>query len=132
MYVPATLLCVFFTGVFFGGMVAIVLAFIMTVILGVGEGALTTSFQAIRGDIAKQYPELNSTYYALVISCLNFGHLVGYIVAAILLMVLSTIFTQFWIIFLLMMVVMAVFQSLSLLIFLTIDRKEYEFVKNLE
>ena len=104
----------------------------MTIILGIGEGALSTSFQAVRGDIAKQYPDLDGTDYALVISCLNAGHSLGYLVAGALLLSLSAVFTEFWIIFLVIMVIMAVFQLSALGIFLTIDPKDYEFTEILE
>jgi len=57
------------------------------IILGIGQGALTTSYQSIRGDIARQYPEMDSTYYALVISVLNTGQMVGFALSAFLLMI---------------------------------------------
>ncbi|MHA1147180.1 MAG: MFS transporter [Promethearchaeota archaeon] len=132
IYIPCLFVCVFFTGAFFGALTAIILAVIMTIILGIGEGALSTSFQAVRGDIAKQYPDLDGTYYALVISCLNAGHSLGYLVAGALLLILSGFFTEFWIIFFIVMVIMAVFQLSALGIFLTIDRNDYEFAKILE
>ena len=105
---------------------------IMTIILGAGEGALTTAGQAVRGDLAKQYPDLNSTYYALVISCLNAGHMIGYALAGGLLILLSEVFSEFWIIFLIIMLIIAVFQMASFGIFMTINRNDYEFVKHLD
>jgi len=129
IYVPFALISVLFCGAFFGGMVAIVLAIIMSIILGMGEGALTTSFQAVRGDLARQYPNLNSTYYALVISCLNAGHMVGYAVAGVLLIILATFITEFWLIFFIIILIMMVFQISALILFMTIDPEEYEFEK---
>jgi len=132
LYVPCVLVCVFFSGAFFGGLVAIILAFFMTILLGAGEGALTTSLQSFRGDLARQYPDLDSTYYALVISCLNAGQLVGLAIAGTLLIVLSEIFMEFWIIFFIIMLVMAGLQLLCYGLFLSINEEEYEFKHNLE
>lgn len=132
LYVPFVISCVFISTVFFGGLVGITLAIMMIILLGVGEGALSTSYQAVRGDMAKQYPELDSTYFALVISCVNAGHTLGYAIGATLLMVLATLFVDFWIIFFIMMLIMAGFQMASFLIFMIIDPKEYEFVRHLK
>ena len=66
MYIPFLCISVLFRGPIFFGI-------IMMVILGIGQGAITTSYQSIRGDLAKQYPEIDSTYYALIISFLNSG-----------------------------------------------------------
>ena len=82
--------------------------------------------------MAKQYPKLNSTYFALVISCVNAGHTLGYAIGALLLIFFSTMFTEFWIIFFLIMLIMAGFQMASFLIFITIDPKEYEFSHHLD
>jgi len=132
VYVPSIIFAFLFCGAFFGGIVAIILSIIMTILIGVGDGALTTSLQSVRGDLAKQYPDLNSTYYAIVISCLNAGQTGGLLISGALLIILSGIFTEFWIIFLIIMLVMASFKIISLIIFLTIDRSEYEFKHLLE
>ncbi|MHA1274205.1 MAG: MFS transporter [Promethearchaeota archaeon] len=132
IYIPFVIICVLFSGVFFGGNVAIVLAIIMTILLGIGEGSLTTSFQAVRGDFARHYPDSDSTFYALVISCLNAGQMIGFALAGFLLIIFSNIFTEFWVIFLYIMLIMAGIQMASFGIFLTIDSKEYEFIHNIK
>lgn len=124
IYVPAVIICFLFRDPITG--------IIFTIILGAGEGALTTAGQAVRGDMARRYPDLNSTYYALVISCLNLGHMAGYALAGAFLLFLSGAFTEFWVIFLIIMLIMAGFQMASFLIFLSIDSKEYEFTTGLK
>ena len=132
IYVPSLIVSFLFCGAFFAGILAIILSIIMTILLGIGDGALNTSLQSVRADFAKQYPDLNSTYYALVISCLNAGQTFGYAIAGGLLIILSEIFTEFWLIFLIIMLVMAGIKILSFIIFISIDKKEYEFHHILE
>ncbi|MHA1273003.1 MAG: MFS transporter [Promethearchaeota archaeon] len=132
LYVPCVLTCFIFSGVFFKGIIAVILAVIMTIILGAGQGALTTSYQSVRGDFARLYPNLDSTYFALVISCLNAGQMVGYATAAFLLMALSFIFTEFWQLFAIIMIIMAIFQLSALGLFLSLNPEDYEFKHLLE
>jgi len=132
IYIPTIILCVFLSGVFFAGIIAILLSILMAILIGIGEGGLSTSFQAVRGDFAKLYPETDSTYYALVISCLNGGHSLGYIIAGGLLLLLSGVFTEFWVIFFIVMIIMTVIQLSALGIFLTLDPSDYEFKKHLK
>ena len=103
--------------------------FIMMLLLGIGEGGLHSSFQAVRGDISNKYPDLRSTFFALIISFLNLGQTIGLMVTGILLAVFSSVFSEYYMVLLCIMIIMAVFQTLSLLIFNTIDRKAYEIKK---
>jgi len=118
-YIPFLVICVLFRGPY-------ILGGIMIFLLGAAQGALTASFQSVRGDLSKQYPELNSTYFAIVISCLNLGQSVGMAITGGLITLFSSIFTEYYEVFFIIMIIMAGFQSLSFLIFYTIKRKEYE------
>ncbi len=131
LYIPCVLTCVLFSGAFLPGSIAIPFSIVMTILLSAGEGSNTTSLQTVRGDLAKGYPDLDSTYYALVISCLNGGHMVGYALAGALLLILSSAFSEFWLIFLIIMIVMASIQMAAFGIFMTIPKAEYEFAKNI-
>ena len=71
----------------------------MIFLLGAAQGALTASYQSIRGDLSKKYPELNSTYFAIVISCLNLGQSVGMATTSILITLFSSAFNEYYIIF---------------------------------
>ena len=118
-YIPFLVICVLFRGPY-------VLGGIMIFLLGAAQGALTASYQSIRGDLSKKYPELNSTYFAIVISCLNLGQSVGMATTSILITLFSSAFNEYYIIFFFIMLIMAGFQFLSFLIFYTINRSEYE------
>jgi MFS family permease len=125
MYIPFFLISTFFIG-------NLLLGLIMMVILGTGQGTVKAAYQSIRGDLAKQYPDLKSTYYALLISFLNGGSMVGLVLTAMLLPIFSGIFTEFYLIYLFIMLILAGFQTLSFLIFMTIPKEDYEFKKYLE
>ena len=124
MYIPFLCISVLFRGPIFFGI-------IMMVILGIGQGAITTSYQSIRGDLAKQYPEIDSTYYALIISFLNSGQMIGFALSAFLLIIFSYFYTDFYLIYFWIIIIMAGFQTLSFIIFMTINPKEYEFKQHL-
>ena len=124
MYIPFLCISVLFRGPIFFGI-------IMMVILGIGQGAITTSYQSIRGDLAKQYPEIDSTYYALIISFLNSGQMIGFALSAFLLIIFSYLYTDFYLIYFWIIIIMAGFQTLSFIIFMTINPKEYEFKQHL-
>ena len=124
MYIPFLCISVLFHGPIFFGI-------IMMVILGIGQGAITTSYQSIRGDLAKQYPEIDSTYYALIISFLNSGQMIGFALSAFLLIIFSYLYTDFYLIYFWIIIIMAGFQTLSFIIFMTINPKEYEFKQHL-
>lgn len=120
MYIPFFLISAVFIG-------SLWLGVIMMVILGAGQGAVKAAYQSVRGDIAKKYPKLKSTYYALLISFLNGGAVVGMGITAILLPTFAGIFKEFVFIYFCIMIVMSIFQICSFLVFRTIDEEEYEF-----
>jgi MFS family permease len=118
-YIPFLIICVLFRGPY-------ILGGVMVFLLGAAQGALTASYQSIRGDLSKQYPELNSTYFAIVISCLNLGQSVGMATTSVLITLFSSAFNEYYMIFFFIMLILAGFQFLSFLIFSTINRSEYE------
>jgi MFS family permease len=124
MYIPFLCISVLFRG-------PIYLGIIMMIILGIGQGAITTSYQSIRGDIAKKYPEVDSTYFALIISFLNAGQIAGYAISAFLLTLFSVYFKEFYMIYFWIIIIIAGFQILSFLIFMSINPEEYEFARYL-
>jgi len=125
IYIPCFVLSVLVIG-------NLILGIIMMILIGTGQGAAKAAYQAVRGDLAKRYPDLNSTYYALLISFLNGGAMVGLLIVAQLFTAFSAIFNEFYIIYFFIMFIMAGFQTLSLVIFLTIPQSDYEFSHNLE
>ncbi|MHA1489095.1 MAG: MFS transporter [Promethearchaeota archaeon] len=124
IYIPLLTICFLFRGPYIYGI-------LMLIFLGIGQGALTASYQSIRGDLSKKYPDLDSTYFALVVSCLNLGYTVGLAMISSLLSLFSSIFTEFYETLFWIMLILAGFQILSFLIFMTINRNEYEFKQKL-
>ncbi|MFO8019912.1 MAG: MFS transporter [Promethearchaeia archaeon] len=120
IYIPFFLISTLFIG-------NILLGLMMMIILGAGQGAVKAAYQSVRGDIAKKYPTLKATYYALLISFLNGGAVVGMGITAILLPIFAGLFTEFVFIYFCIMIVMTLFQTSSFLVFNTIKEEEYEF-----
>ena len=124
LYIPLLIICFAFRGPY-------ILGLIMMALLGFGEGGLKASFQSVRADISNTYPELRSTFFALIISFLNAGQTIGMALTSVLLTLFSSVFSEYYIVFLCIMIIMAIFQILCLLIFKTIDTRLYEFEENL-
>ena len=120
VYIPLLLICFLFRGPYFLGI-------IMMALLGFGEGGLKSSFQSVRADISNKYPDLRSTFFALIISFLNAGQTIGMALTSILLTLFSSIFSEYYMVFFCIMIIMAIFQILCVLIFKTIDTRLYEF-----
>lgn len=119
--IPLLLFCVL-------AQINLVIAIIIMIILGLGQGMVRTSYQVVRSDLAQKYPKLTSTYYAIIISFLNLGITAGYLISSILLNLFSSVFniSEYYLTFFLIMIVMTCIQTASLVIFMTIDRDEYE------
>ena len=124
IYIPLIIISFLFRGPY-------ILGGIMIALLGFGDGALKASFQSVRGDISNKYPELRSTYFALIISFLNGGQTLGLALTSILLPIFSGIFSEYYMVFFCITIIMAIFQILCVLIFMTIDTSLYEFEENL-
>ena len=124
LYIPFLFICFLFRGPYIYGTT-------MLIIIEAGRGALTASYQSIRSDISKKYPDLDSTYFAFVISCSNLGYTIGLATASSLVIFFSGFFTEFYLTIFGIMLVMACFEIFSFMIFMTIDRKEYEFKEKL-
>jgi len=94
---------------------------------------MTIVGQTIRGDIAKKnFPELKSTYYALLIGISNLGQSAGGIILALMFSDLYPLIGDFFVLYLLVSLVSVGFVLLSYLLFRTIDSSEYEFEVNAE
>jgi len=120
IYIPLLIICFLFRGPY-------ILGIIMMALLGFGEGGLKASFQSVRADISNKYPDLRSTFFALIISFLNAGQTIGMALTSVLLTLFSSIFSEYYMVFFCIMIIMAIFQILCVLIFKTIDTRLYEF-----
>jgi len=96
----------------------IIILLIIACMIGIGMGWRHSSYSAVLGEMAKEYPELNSTYYSIANSFVNFGTIIG-------LSIVGLIFEQ-TASFILVFIIMAIASNFGLLPFLLIDKDEYE------
>ncbi|MHA1291936.1 MAG: MFS transporter [Promethearchaeota archaeon] len=125
IYLPMCVLSSLFIGLFLGLTVQIIFGFIY--------GAITIVGQTIRGDIAKKnFPDLKSTYYALLISFTNLGQAFGSLILAFMFANVAPIVKNFFILYFIISLISVVIVGVSYLIFRTINPEEYEFIERLE
>ncbi|TFF95548.1 MAG: MFS transporter [Promethearchaeota archaeon] len=88
---------------------------------GLGMGWRHSSYSAVLGELAKRYPEMDSTYFSLANSFVNVGTVLG-------LSVIGLIFEQTGS-FIIGFLAMALFNNLGLLPFLLLKSEDYELKK---
>ncbi|MHA1411336.1 MAG: MFS transporter [Promethearchaeota archaeon] len=133
IYVPACLILVVPFLFFSGGIPPLIFGLTLLILLGALQNALVVVNQTMRGDLAKNYyPKLKSTFFALLVSLANFGQNVGTFLGALLFALFAMFLSDFNQIFFLLSVVCAGTLTLSLLIFRTIPREDYELKSELE
>jgi MFS family permease len=124
-YIPFCIVCNWFIGM--------ILGISGEIIFGIAFGAITVSGQTIRGDYTRRnFPDLKSTYYALLISFSNLGLAFSGFLSAGLISWFATFTTDFYLMHFLLTIACAIILTLSFLIFLLIDPKDYEFESRLE
>ena len=120
IYVPICLA----SNLFYG----LVMGLIANTIFGFVYGAITISGQTVRGDIAKKnFPELKSTYYALLISFSNFGQSVGNLILASMFSNVAPVLGNYFILYFLVSLICTGIVLLSYTAFKSIKQTEYEF-----
>lgn len=125
IYVP---IC-FASNLFFG----FAMGLIANMIFGFVYGSITISGQTVRGDIAKRnFPDLKSTYYALLISFSNFGQSAGNLILAAIFIYVAPLLGNYYILYFLVTLIGAGLVFLSYFVFKTINPVEYEFGEELE
>ena len=125
IYIPIILI----SNVFFG----LVMGLIAHIIFGFVYGGITIAGQTIRGDIAKKnFPDLKSTYYALLISFSNFGQSIGSLLLGYLFSSVAPVLANFFLLYFFITVISAIIIGLSFLVFRTIKQEEYEFNPKIE
>jgi MFS family permease len=112
---------------------ALFIGLIFILLFGGLQGALVVTNQTIRADLAKHdYPNLKSTYYALLISFSNAGQNIGSLAGAWILNIAILITTNYNIIYFLVAVFCAFCLTISFLIFRSLDPADYELGKVLK
>ena len=107
--------------------IALIYGLLALMIFGMIQTILLISSQTVRGDIVKkEYPNLKSTYYALLISFWNGGQTVGALLGAILITYLSSYIMDFAVLYFLVSLFCAGVLFTSFLFFRLIDPADYE------
>ncbi len=107
--------------------VALIFGILIQVLLGGVQGAMTVSNQTVRGDLTKKYyPELKSTFYALLVALSNFGQSFGRLMGVLIFSLLVGLFFDFYSIYFMLSIFCTVTLAISTLLFKTIDPGDYE------
>lgn len=109
-------------------LLALIYGLLGQVMFGAIQGWMVVANQTVRGDLTnKYYPELKSTYFALLVSFSNLGQSFGTIMGAVVFSVLAGIITDFNIMYFILTLFCTGTLVFSFLLFKTINPKDYEF-----
>lgn len=132
-YIPFCLISIvpfIFTAGFY---YALIIGLIFLLLFGGLQGALVVSNQTIRADISKKdYPNLKSTYYALLISFSNGGQNIGSLIGAGLLNIAVLFTTNYYLVYFIISAFCALSLSVSYILFRTINPEDYELAPMIE
>ncbi len=129
IYIPLCLVSVvpfaLLTGQFIA---ALIFGIALQVIIGSVQGSLTVSGQTVRGDLTrKYYPRLKSTYFALLVALNNLGQSFGVFLAFVIFDTFADIIPNFYVIYFILTCACSGGLAISILLFMTINPKDYEF-----
>ncbi|NVM16361.1 MAG: MFS transporter [Candidatus Lokiarchaeota archaeon] len=131
-YIPFCLILVLPFAFITGEILPLIFGMIFLLLIGAIQNAFTVINQTIRGDLAKNYyPNLKSTFFAILVGLSNLGQNLGTIIGAGLFAIFVLITGEFYLIFFLVSVFCAVSLILSYLIFNKIDPIDYELEKSI-
>ncbi|MFX0076232.1 MAG: MFS transporter [Candidatus Hermodarchaeota archaeon] len=131
-YIPFCLILVLPFMLVTGEILPLIFGMVFLMILGAIQNALTVVNQTIRGDLAKNYyPNLKSTFFAILVSLSNLGQNLGTIIGAGLFALFVLFTTEFYSIFFFVSIFCAICLIISYLIFTKIDPLDYELEKSL-
>ncbi len=126
----AVLLAIFFTTTSILLLVIpapVIFLLIFGVFVGFSYGWGFSSYTAIASEYAQQYPEMDGTYYSICVSFVNFGTLVGLILAGMVFSTVSRTSTNIGEIYGILFIFASIISLLTLIPFLMLDRKQYEY-----
>jgi len=106
-----------------------ILLLIFAFLAGSGSGLIHSAFGSIASGYSREYPELRSSYFALSASFVNFGTMLGLSLTGIMLNFMSTVTSNFYIIYAVVFIFMALLSNIGIIPFLTLDSKIYEIKK---
>ncbi len=120
IYLPFCFLSILFVGFYLGLVAELIFGFI--------SGSILIAGQTLRGDIAKRsFPDLKSTYYALLVSLTNLGQSIGSLILAYLFASTSKVISDFFVLYFLITLITGGLVIISYALFRSINPLEYEF-----
>ena len=102
---------------------------IFAFLAGSGSGLAHSAFGSISSGYSKEYPELRGSYFALSASFVNFGTMLGLSLTGTMLNFMSTVTSNFYVIYAVVFLFMALISNIGIIPFLTLDPKIYEVKK---
>jgi MFS family permease len=100
---------------------------IIAMFVGIASGWIFSAYSAVAGEYSQKYPEMDSTYFSICVSFINFGTLLGLVLTGIIFNMVSKITSDTLFIYGTLFVFMIIVESIALIPFLTMDRKQYEY-----
>lgn len=107
--------------------VPIIILIFFAFLVGAANAWYWAAYSAIAGEYSKKYPEMASTFFSICLSFINFGTVIGFIIIGIWFNSISKGTTDALIIFGTLFILMAVLEAFSIIPFLMLDRKQYEY-----
>jgi len=127
IYIPFCLVSVIPFMIFGNYLIALIFGLLWLAIFGMIQAALLISSQTVRGDLVKkEYPNIKSTYYALLVSFWNGGQTFGMLLGALLITVFALYVKDFTLLYFFVSLFCAGVLTTSFLFFRLIDPKDYE------
>lgn len=103
------------------------LLFILSALLGSTWGWRNSGYSSVVGEISKQYPEMDSTYFSISNSFANFGTTLGISIVGMIFAAARDFTGDIYLIYVIIFITMAVLQNLGIIFFVMLDPKDYEY-----
>ena len=116
----------------FGYIFALILGILFLFVQGALQNGYTVVNQTIRGDLSnKYYPNLKSTFFAILVALANLGQNIGTLIGSSVLTMFAAINLDFFWIFFIISAICSLTLFLSFLIFRRIPAEDFELERNL-
>jgi len=133
IYIPFMLVLVVPFIFLTGQIIPLIFGIMFLIILGAVQNAFVVVNQTIRGDLAKKYyPKLKGTFFALLVSIVNFGQNMGTLIGAWFFALFATFTTSYHLIFFVISAFCSLILGISFLFFRMIPSVDYELSRNIE
>ncbi|MHA1375490.1 MAG: MFS transporter [Promethearchaeota archaeon] len=132
VYIPFLLIMVIPFLFNLGYVIVLILGIIFLLLQGGLQNGYTVVNQTIRGDLSKKYyPNLKSTYFAILVALANLGQNIGTLIGASVLTVFAALNVDFFMIFFVISAICSLTLFISFLVFKRIPSEDYELEINL-